>query len=34
VLQQVRSRLREERLRDAFDKNPELRVVQALIATV
>jgi tetratricopeptide (TPR) repeat protein len=34
VLGEVRSRLREERLRDAFDKNPDLRVIQSLIAPV
>jgi transcriptional regulator with AAA-type ATPase domain/tetratricopeptide (TPR) repeat protein len=34
VLQQVRSRLREERLREAFAKNPDFAIVQSLVASV
>jgi tetratricopeptide (TPR) repeat protein len=34
VLQQVRTRLREERLREAFAKNPDFAIVQSLVASV
>jgi tetratricopeptide (TPR) repeat protein len=34
VMQQVRQDLREKRLRDAFEKNPDLRLVQDLIRIV
>jgi len=34
VMQRVRERLRDERLRQAFEKNPDLAIVQSLMSNV
>ena len=34
VMQRVREGLRQERLREAFDKNPDLAIVQDLVSSV